>query len=197
MIIYLIRHAHTAGNLERRYVGCTDEPLCDAAAQICCAQSLPDRIYTSPMLRAVQTAELLYPGRTPVQISMLRECDFGDFEYRTYEELRDNPDYQKWIAGEGEAPGGESRADFQARCQAGFRLLVRDAFAAQAQTTAVITHGGVIMSIMETFARPGKGSFYDWQAANVGGWVIEADRDSWLKRECVRPIGKWPDMARV
>ena len=71
MQIVFIRHSMTAGNLERRYIGCrTDEPLCEAGislaqqktAEIRQTFPMPEVVLTSPMRRCVQTAEILFSG---------------------------------------------------------------------------------------------------------------------------------------
>ena len=47
---YLIRHGRTAGNLERRYIGSTDEPLCPEGRQEISGLRAPeaDRVFASP-----------------------------------------------------------------------------------------------------------------------------------------------------
>ena len=81
MQIVFIRHSMTAGNLERRYIGCrTDEPLCEAgislaqqkAAEIRPAFPMPEVVLTSPMRRCIQTAEILFPD-TPRETSATSE----------------------------------------------------------------------------------------------------------------------------
>ena len=78
--IYLIRHGQTPGNLQRRYVGRTDEPLCSTAIEQICAQGelyrkafsttgggkTLETIYVSPMLRCKQTAHATRPLLTVV-----------------------------------------------------------------------------------------------------------------------------------
>ena len=67
----------------------------------------------------------------------LKECDFGDFENKSYEDLKDNPDYQKWLDSNGELPfpNGETHEEFKNRCKDGFfeSLTERD--------TAFVIHG--------------------------------------------------------
>ena len=79
--IHLIRHGLTQGNLEGKYIGSTDLPLCpQGMAQL---EGLlqegeyppVDRVYTSPLLRARQTAELLFPDRMLVEEPGLRELE--------------------------------------------------------------------------------------------------------------------------
>ncbi len=46
-----------------------------------------DRVITSPLFRARETAELLAPGATPEADPRLREMDYGDWEGLTYAEI--------------------------------------------------------------------------------------------------------------
>lgn len=123
MQIVFIRHSMTAGNLERRYIGCrTDEPLCEAGislaqqktAEIRQTFPMPEVVLTSPMRRCVQTAEILFPDTPREIVYGLQECDFGDFEGKNYAELSGDPAYQAWIDSGGTLafPSGESRAAF-------------------------------------------------------------------------------------
>lgn len=59
MKIYLIRHGKTKGNLEERYIGRTDEPLCEAGRENLKKYQYPqvEMVFTSPMKRCMQTAE--------------------------------------------------------------------------------------------------------------------------------------------
>ena len=53
MKIYLIRHGKTKGNLEERYIGRTDEPLCEAGRENLKKYQYPqvEMVFTSPMKR--------------------------------------------------------------------------------------------------------------------------------------------------
>ncbi|MBE5787720.1 MAG: histidine phosphatase family protein [Clostridiales bacterium] len=170
----LIRHGKTRGNLEGRYIGCrTDEPLCPEGREALLAKAYPpvQRVYASPMRRCLETAALLYPG-VPVEIIPdFRECDFGDFENRNYAELNGRADYQAWIDSGGEMPfpGGESRADFAARCRKAF-----EGIRCQTGDCALIVHGGTVMAIMATYARP-QGGYFDFQVKNGGGYILHPD----------------------
>ena len=90
----------TQGNLERRYIGRTDEPLCEQGRLL--AQGLGVRlgksgvqeVWTSPLLRCRETASLVFPGQNQRVENDFRECDFGEFEYKNYEELKENPRYR-------------------------------------------------------------------------------------------------------
>ena len=92
---YLIRHSITKGNLEKRYIGTTDEPILPVSS----VSGVPEVeiVLASPLLRCRETAGLLYPRLDPVLIEGFRECDFGAFEGKNYRELTGDQDYQAWI----------------------------------------------------------------------------------------------------
>ena len=172
----LIRHGQTQGNIEHRYIGGkTDEPLCAQGVEKLKGKEYPavQRVFVSPMKRCRETAELIYPG-VPVEIvEDFRECDFGEFENKNYAELNGRADYQAWIDSNGEIPfpGGESRAEFAARCVKAFDDLMRRNFQ---EDCAIIAHGGTIMAIMEQCAEP-KGGYYDFQVKNGEGYILRSD----------------------
>lgn len=172
----LIRHGQTQGNREHRYIGCrTDEPLCPEGIAALQEKSYPPaaKVYVSPLMRCLETASLLYPGVPMEVVEDFRECDFGDWENKNYAELNGSADYQAWIDSEGEIPfpGGESRAEFAARCVRAFdELLTRNL----QEDCAIIAHGGTIMAIMERYAKP-KGNYYDFQVRNGNGYILSED----------------------
>ncbi len=177
MTALLIRHGLTRGNLEGRYIGsATDEPLCEAGIRALRSRKFPpvSRVFVSPMRRCLQTAEILYPNHTPVIVDDLRECAFGAFENRSYEELNGNPDYQRFIDSGGETafPGGECRADFAARCVRAFDAA--RAACDDDETAAFIVHGGTIMAIMERYAQP-RGSYFSFQIKAGEGFMLKSD----------------------
>ena len=93
MKLIFIRHFSTAGNEKRQYIGRTDEAITEQARKIYLREPFhyPDvrQVVASPMRRCVQTAKLLYPKKKIWTQELLRECDFGEFEYRNYEELKE------------------------------------------------------------------------------------------------------------
>ena len=82
MRVILIRHSKTAGNLKGRYIGTTDELLCEEGIRLLEGKNYPaaELVYVSPMKRCRETASLIYPTLTQREEPLLRECDFGDFE---------------------------------------------------------------------------------------------------------------------
>ena len=96
--LHLIRHGLTAGNLDGRYIGSgTDLPLCDEGrAQLedlkrQFAYPQVSLVFSSPMRRALETSEILFPGVKVIELQDLREMAFGIFENRPLNELVKDP----------------------------------------------------------------------------------------------------------
>ncbi len=175
MSIYLIRHGKTAANEAHLYCGSTDLPL--SAGGIAALQDLsyaaiaPSRFVTSGMRRTDETLALLF-GTVPfTKDSRFREVSFGAFEMYSYEQLKDRPDYQRWLTGDNEAntpPGGESGNAMTAR--------VIEAFSTLEDGTLVVTHGGVIAAIMAHLFPEEGNNRYQWQPACGCGYAIDPGR---------------------
>ena len=176
MKIYLIRHGKTGANEQHLYCGSTDLPLSDAGRAELRTLHYPVenlRFLTSGMKRTIETLQILF-GNVPYEVEpRFREVDFGIFEMHSYEQLKDTPEYQTWLTGDNEAnipPQGESGVQMKARVLAALSEIRDD--------TCVITHGGVIASIMEHLF-PGEGkNRYQWQPKPGHGYRIDMDDDS-------------------
>ncbi|KUO59415.1 MAG: hypothetical protein APF84_07590 [Gracilibacter sp. BRH_c7a] len=177
--IYLIRHARTQANFEGRYAGSSDECLAEAGISQLMekvkAGYYPkvDLVYVSPMKRCQQTAHLIYPHLPLKVVPDFAEYDFGEFEGKTYEELKDNPVYKNWVDSEGvdKAPGGENMENYKRRCCEAFEQVLDEIREWGIANTALVVHGGTIMAIMERFGQDEK-SFYDWQLPNCGSYKL-------------------------
>lgn len=173
MKIYLFRHAATKGNLEKRYVGCTDEDILEESKNTISKLKIDvDKVVASPLVRCIQTAKLFFPTYKYEIIDSLKECDFGDFEYKNYKELNGNTDYQNFINSNGTCgfPNGESREQFQNRCIQGFKEVIERN--TDKNSMAFVVHGGTIMAILDKFSNPHK-DYYDWQIGNGHGFSME------------------------
>lgn len=173
MIINLIRHGKTAGNIAKKYIGATDEALCLEGISEIKKINYPacDLVISSPMKRCIQTAEIIYPDKKIIVCKGLEECNFGDFEGKNYIQLTGNPKYQKWIDsnGTGAFPNGENPENFRKRCCKTFLKIVEQY---NNIVVSVIAHGGTIMSVMEKFAVPER-DYYGWSVKNGSGFVAE------------------------
>jgi broad specificity phosphatase PhoE len=111
-MIYLARHGETAWSLTGQHTGLTDLPLTQAGERN--AQRLRgrlsglkfDKVFTSPLRRAMRTCELAGFGSVAEIDPDLVEWDYGEYEgRRTVEIHAERPQWQLFRDG---APGGES-----------------------------------------------------------------------------------------
>ena len=171
MTIYLIRHGKTAANEQHLYCGSTDLPLSESGLEALKALSYETghfQYVTSGMLRTEQTLKALFGDVSHRIEDNFREIDFGIFEMKSYEQLKNDPAYRAWLSGDNQSntpPGGESGNAMTQRALNAFHSLSQD--------TVVITHGGVIAAIMEAlFPQEGKNR-YQWQPKPGHGYKIE------------------------
>lgn len=141
--IHLIRHEKTRANMERKYIGWTDEPI--VTYPILFSELKPTTVYGSDLQRCQQTAERYFPMARYISNEQLRELNFGDYEMKSYAQLKDQQAYRNWIDDPYHItpPNGESFETFKHRVQQAVHSIV------QAPGEYVfIVHGGVIRMLL-------------------------------------------------
>ena len=169
----LLRHGVTEANRHHRYCGSTDLPLDPEMLEAFRTQkpNYPDctgfQIVTSGMLRTEQTLREIYCDVPHRVEPAFREIDFGVFENKSYEDLKDDPAYQAWLTGDNEqnvCPGGESGVQMAERVLAAWNTLKEDAL--------LVAHGGVIACIMAHLLPEEPKSRYQWQPKPFEGYQL-------------------------
>jgi broad specificity phosphatase PhoE len=182
--LILIRHAEPVDEARGRCYGSLDIGLSPAGAAHAdrLAAGLADlalsAVYTSPRLRAAQTARAIASphGLEPVAEDGLRELDFGEFEGRTYEEIAvSHPDvYRRWMETptEVEFPGGESYERLRGRVLA---VVAEIRLRHPGGTAAVVSHGGPLRALVaDALAMPASAIFridQAYGALDVIEWI--------------------------
>lgn len=183
MKVYLLRHGETVYNADKRYQGTRDIPLSPRGrAALRRAELCPERVYVSPLSRAMETARILFPESILVPEADLREMCFGIFEGRNYIEMEKDPEYLAWVGNDcrGRCPGGETREEFTERTCAVFERLMAEAMEQGRESLVIMAHGGTQMALMERYALP-QMDYYHWCGPNGGGYVLTAEKDVWEK----------------
>jgi broad specificity phosphatase PhoE len=158
--IVLVRHGETDWNRGNRFQGHADVPLNESGrAQ---ARELADElrdgtfaaVYTSPLLRASETAAILGAaiGLEPIPEASLKEVDVGSWSGLTREEVGERyPDgYARWLEYGHGWDDGETYDELGARVVSG--LLAIAGRHAETEVLAV-THGGPIRSALAAAER--------------------------------------------
>lgn len=195
--IHLLRHGKTLANEQGRFVGRTDVPLSeDGIAQL---RDLSrnyeypgvQKVYSSPLMRCVQTAEIFYPAFEPVTIEGLREYDFGKYENKTAAELVDDTGFMEWIKNGTAADTMESMYDFEQRIKIGFESVLKDMMANKLSSAAIITHGGVIMTLLAALGIPKRNPKL-WITDNGHGYTVATSAQLWQQGNLVEVFDPLP-----
>lgn len=184
--LHLIRHGICEGSEEGLYIGHTDAPLTLIGKKqlndMMSDYEYPkvDAVISSPLDRCLETAKILYPDRSPMIFDGLIEYDFGEFEGSTAEELKTDPAFGEWLAGgeDAGAPFGETNAQFRNRVLKCFMDIVEGIMKSGVGSVAIISHGGVIMTIMQYFAIP-ELPMHEWLMPNGCGYTLNIDKTMW------------------
>lgn len=186
--IHFIRHGLTKDNIDGVYSGRSDTPLCDEGKQqiIDMKQeyTYPEVsfVFSSPLKRCRETAELIYPDIKPIIMDELTEYDFGEFEGKTAAELHEKqPLFDRWLKGEPgvKPPFGESNEDFASRVCRNFCKIVDGIIKTGTTDIAIVTHGGVISTILANFGIP-EASVSDWLTPSGCGYTALISHFLWM-----------------
>ena len=180
-IVGLLRHGQTDWNIDMRLQGISDIPMNDygrqqaeTAAKVLAGQDW-DKIVSSPLSRAVETAEIVakylaapYVGQHP----LLLERSFGIAEGMGYEDWR--AEYPNGL----NAPEAESMEELTARCWTLLDALVSEH---PGQRVLTVSHGALIRRLINLVSNgefPREGERF----GNASMTVIEHVEGTWSIR---------------
>ena len=187
-IIHFIRHGAIDETLSGKYIGTTDVPLSDKGKMELKKLDYEYRypgtqvVFTSPLKRCTETCRILYPELNPLSIANLSECNFGEWEGKTAEELKSDPDFEKWLAGDNSVkpPRGESNADFTRRICRMFESIVEGLMKTGTTESVIVTHGGVIMTLLAVYGLP-QAKPFEWTMDNGFGYSLRVTPMLWQR----------------
>jgi broad specificity phosphatase PhoE len=159
--LYFVRHGESTANLRREFCNTgvkhplTENGVEQARAVAGALSGLPvERIYTSPLWRAVQTARILAETlQTPLEIAeALREWSVGIYEGTTdpagwalHRQVQDDWFIHSRL--DSRMPGGESYLEIQERFVPFMEGLVRDGKDAD-RNIVLVAHGGLYLAML-------------------------------------------------
>lgn len=186
--IHFIRHGSIDDTNQGAYIGVTDKELSEKGIKE--LKSLDNThkypyapvIFTSPLKRCTQTCEVLYPHIKPIVVDELSEMNFGKWEGKTADDLRGDPLFEAWLAGEKGAtpPDGEDGEDFTRRICLVFQNIVDGLIKTGNTDCAIVTHGGVIMTLLAVYGLP-QAKPFDWACDNGYGFSLRVTPMLWQR----------------
>ena len=173
-MIYLIRHGQTDWNLDRKLQGQTDIPLNDngreqaedAAKEI--SKLKIDRIISSDLLRAKETAEIINKkiGKEISFDKRLREVNFGDYERKLIETIKDE-DWDVFNQNP-EKKNGESRKHVYERVKSFLQEINEE------ENVLVVTHGGALRMMLYYAGNKEKFDMTSYDEFTKDYWISNA-----------------------
>ena len=156
MIWYFIRHGEIQSNVDKVYAGWSDEALTERG--VCQAEKAGetlrgkgiDKIYCSPLRRAVQTAEIIGKavGRVPIVDEHFKEMGMGPWEGLSEDEVEKKfpEEWRVWNAKPGELrlEGRETLGELQERVLEGVRRQRSEVGGQRSGKVVVVTHVAII-----------------------------------------------------
>jgi broad specificity phosphatase PhoE len=196
--LILMRHGETSWNRELRIMGDADVPLSDAGRRQCRAVARVltgfaiDRIVSSPLVRAVESAEILSDalGLGLSRDADLAEVRFGRWQGKTYDEILRDPDYAAYRDNplEHPTPGGETLVDVQRRGLSAFGRL------RPGERVLFVSHGDIIRAATCHYLELPLGEYRRVRIDNCGLTAI-AERDGHTEVKFVNaladPVRAW------
>lgn len=197
--LYLFRHGITKGNINAQYIGHTDYPLTmggiEDLKKIKAEHHYPavDAVFVSPLKRAVQSADIMFEKNNKIVIDDFIEYNFGEFEECTAEDLKDNEDFKCWLHGDIQArpPHGESNAEFIHRVCEAFEKVVDGCIKTGTEKFAIVTHAGVIMTILSCYGLP-EAPMAHWQMDAGYGYKLRITPSLWMQSQKIEVVDTSP-----
>lgn len=181
MKIYLIRHGETDWNKAGRFQGSADIPLNENGIRLAevtaeAMQDVPvDMIYSSPLIRARKTAEIMRRNRMVeiVEDDRLREMSFGRFEGTNIREAKADTGHglHDFIMNPGSycAKDGEDFKDVICRCRS-FLTEVLMPQEKHFDSVMVTAHGALIRCFLRCLEERPLAEF--WQGVPQGNCAV-------------------------
>ncbi len=197
--IHFIRHGAINPTLRGRYIGVTDVPLSDKGKMevrrldATMAYPYAKAVFSSPLKRCTQTARIIYPDTEPLIIDQLSECHFGEWENKSAAELAGDETFKKWLAGDPSVkpPRGESNADFTRRVCLIFESIVDGLIKTGTTDAAIITHGGVMTTLLSVYGLP-QAKPFDWVCDNGYGYSLRITPMLWQRDKVAEVFDRIP-----
>lgn len=195
--VYLIRNGLTEESSSGKYIGHTDVHLSEEGKEQLASMKNElvyppvSAVFTSPLARCTETAAILYPDNPAISIDGLIEYDFGEFENKTADELKNSPVFPKWLAGEADPPFGESNDAFAKRVCSSFEKILEGLMKTGTTDAAIITHGGVIMTLLTAYGIP-ELPMHEWRTPNGCGYTLNVNASLWMRGKVVEVFSEFP-----
>ncbi len=151
MRVYLIRHGESENHVTKIYTGWADPHLTEKGRKeaLLAGEFLKsisfDKVWSSDLARAKETAEIALPNYPREESPLLREINVGEIAGKPFTAVPEEE--KKQIPQKGyKAFGGESMEEFYQRIRSFQEILEKQG----AETVAVFAHAGFLRAMLDT-----------------------------------------------
>ncbi len=188
--LVLVRHGFSLGNEKHLLSGWSDVPLTDKGRQelrlLRQKMNYPQtqKYYSSDLCRCTETFHIIYDGRAELDglLPQFREIYFGSLENRPESEMPSREFFRAWLKGEqasgGESFDGETFDGFRQRITGALADLVRRCREEDTQSVTLVTHSGVIRTLLMSLRNLEGENFPSIPTPNGLGYVLNLRTDS-------------------
>ena len=187
--IYLFRHGKTFANLEKLYCGWSESKLADN-----CKIDFPevDVVLSSPLKRCTHYLEQINSSEK-ILTPLLKEINFGIFENKSFDEIEKLiPEKAKQFLSDYKNftfPDGESLLTFHKRIKGFIKNILYD-YIKNGKNILIISHEGVIKSILLSFLKLKLKSFWDIKIENNKFTIFDYFNDELATHFTLRGLNK-------
>lgn len=204
LIVHFVRHGMTKGNIEGKFIGWTDILLVEQGRDELKALKEQfeypkvDQVFSSPLVRTRETADILFPDHDPILVPGLKEFYFGDLEAVGTKEIAKQIDMNKWIAHEPDCmfPGGESILEARFRVMGAMTRIIHRCIENGYQEVAVIAHGTIIRTLVEACLVTTEDMRNFMMTPNGMGLTTTVDTEEWFKTQKLTFVKYLPEGAK-
>ena len=178
-MIYIVRHGQTEQNLKKKLQGRSDFPLTELGREQASAVGdafrdagiVFDKVYSSPLGRAVETAELI-AGDAPIEVEeALIEMDYGPYEGTDLHNLP--PEVEEFFKDFTNHPAPDGMEQLSSVVARAGEFLVRLKAEAVHRDILLSTHAIAMKGLLEYLTPESNGAYWSKYIGNCAVYVTE------------------------
>lgn len=178
-MIYIVRHGQTEQNLKKKMQGRSDFPLTELGREQAAAVGeafrdagvVFDKVYTSPLGRAVETAQLI-AGDAPTEVEeLLIEMDYGPYEGIDLFDLP--PEVEEFFKDFAHNPAPDGMEQLSSVVARAGELLERLREEAVNRDILLSTHAIAMKGLLEYLTPESNGAYWSTYIGNCAVYVTE------------------------
>ncbi|MHA6252612.1 histidine phosphatase family protein [Oceanobacillus sp. CAU 1775] len=203
MVITLLRHGMTEENERGAYIGWSNPSLSEEGIRELKKQKQQlvvneiHSVFSSDLIRCVETAEVFFPNHYIQKMDGLRELNFGKWEGKSFEELKNSSGYRFWLDNlfTSAPEEGEHFKTFSKRIDFAYQAIKQKMLDQRYSNIVIVAHGGVLRYLLTKFVHSDK-TYFDWKVPYGAGYQLTWSEAAFRRGELCTSLQEVPQMGR-